>query len=95
MTILTTVYVPTTMEASPAIASLGTSSAMTHTHMCAQVRSHMYVLVIVCFMFVLFGWCIGSEFSFFSLFMTNLASVLYTCIFMYLTTCCIRTYLKI
>ena len=31
-------------------------------------------------------WCFGSEFSFFT---TNLASVLYTCVFMYIVHTCI------
>ena len=32
-------------------------------------------------------WCVGSGFSFFSSFMTNLASVIYTCNFMYIPVC--------
>ena len=32
---------------------------------------------------VVLVWCIGSGFSFFCSYTTNLASVLYTCIFMY------------
>ena len=45
---------------------------------------HPGVLVIVCFVFVLF-WCgvLGLVF-FFSYFTTNLASMLYTCIYIYM-----------
>ena len=69
------------------ITSEQATNTYTSEHTCTPTvpvlkAGHLGVLVIVCLVFVLF-WCGVLDLGFF---MTNLASVLYTCIFMYVKT---------